>query len=502
MNVKSVSASDAMTIGINAWTSGNSNKAKQICYDILKARPDHKGAQHLRISVEHNVKNLIFTSIVLNEPTYFDIGDFSYGAPQVHLHNQKDEPARLTIGKYCTIGHDVKIYLGSAHRHDTYTIFPFSAPNFGSLFESTKDIKDFSSTKGGVTIGNDVWIGAHCIILPGVKIGDGAIIAAGSVISRDVGPYEIWAGNSATLRRDRFDKSISSRLLRLRWWEFPNNEIVANARNIMSGSLQALDSLEVLKKQLLPENDSSYKFVMGYSSVLRYKVSNEWKPNRPTWVILHGSLGSIHNVLGISQYLQDFNLIFFDLPGCGESSAPPEMSVESISRELMHGIDQITSTNYSILGASFGGTLGLQIAATDGKCLEVVLVDTPMSSKKLWHNHLFLRDRISKNPDNQILRKFALEIYGVTEHATVERDYWYLLDEVKVPVQFLTGDIPMSPERRFQTVPVCLDEDDLLRLKSKGIKVTRVVGGHDLINDNPSEVAKMLLDSNLNSNNI
>jgi acetyltransferase-like isoleucine patch superfamily enzyme/pimeloyl-ACP methyl ester carboxylesterase len=493
MSVKKVSVNEAMTLAINAFKSDQVSKSKQICLDILASRPNHKGAKHLLLAIEHKVKILIFTSIGLHDPSVFDIGDFSYGLPEVNLHNQIAEPSRLSIGKYCTIGHDVKIYLGSSHRQDTFTIYPFSAPHFGSLFSPTSGIKKFSSTKGGVSIGNDVWIGAHSIILDGVKIGDGAVIAAGSVVSRNVGPYEVWAGNSATFRRRRFDEVTANRLSRLRWWEMPIDHILVNAHDIMSGSLQSLDRLESLKKELKPAGDSDYKFVMGYSCFIRYKASKDWDTDRPTWVVLHGSLGAISTVSGISKFLLETNILFLDIPGCGKSTEPPEMTVESIARELTYAIKQLISGPYRICGVSFGGALGLEIASGDNRCKGVVLVDTPMSAKKLWHNHNFLRYNISEKPDNQYIRKFALDIYGVTEYAVVERDYWYLLEKVKASIEVIVGDVPLYPERPFHKVPVCLDEDDLHRLKATGINVTRIVGGHDLIRDNPSAIAKLLV---------
>jgi hypothetical protein len=79
---------------------------------------------------------------------------------------------------------------------------------------------------------------------------------------------------------------------------------------------------------------------------------------------------------------------------------------------------------------SIGGCVGLDIARQSLKCKSVVLLDTPFSSKKLWHAHNFLRSAIARQPDNQYVRRFALDIFGVTEQAAIERDYWNLLDEV------------------------------------------------------------------------
>lgn len=146
---KVLTVDDAMTQAIAAWRSGSHDESLKFCRSILSVRPLHQGAKHLLMTLEHGVKGLVFTAIRLHDTKVFDIGDFSYGIPQVMQHNQVDEPARLSIGSYCTIGHDVSIYLGAYHRQDTFTIFPFSAPHLGSLFPSTRHIKDFSCTRGG-----------------------------------------------------------------------------------------------------------------------------------------------------------------------------------------------------------------------------------------------------------------------------------------------------------------------------------------------------------------
>lgn len=75
------------------------------------------------------------------------------------------------------------------------------------------------------TIGNDVWIGARATILPGVSIADGAVIGAGSIVTKNVGPYEIWAGNPARLIRKRFDEETIEKLLGIRWWDWDDKKL-------------------------------------------------------------------------------------------------------------------------------------------------------------------------------------------------------------------------------------------------------------------------------------
>ena len=121
-----------------------------------------------------------------------------------------------SISSYCAIG-------GGAHPIDWVSTSP--------VFTSHRSILRFNFAKHEfnpykiVEIGNDVWIGAHCMIKSGVKIADGAIIGMGSVVTKDVGPYEIWAGNPAKLIRKRFDDEIISALLETQWWNCNDDEL-------------------------------------------------------------------------------------------------------------------------------------------------------------------------------------------------------------------------------------------------------------------------------------
>jgi acetyltransferase-like isoleucine patch superfamily enzyme len=144
----------------------------------------------------------------------FEIGDYTYGHPTVLFEN--DETA-LRIGKFCSISTNVTIFLGGNHRSDWNTTYPFNA--FHDEFPFAKDIKGHPSTNGDVVIGNDVWIGQGVTIMSGITIGDGAILATNSVVTKNVGPYEIWGGNPSKLIRKRFDDAKIEELLRLKWWD-------------------------------------------------------------------------------------------------------------------------------------------------------------------------------------------------------------------------------------------------------------------------------------------
>lgn len=162
---------------------------------------------------------------------HFFIGDFTYGHPTVLF---ADSSASLKIGKFCSISTEVTIFLGGNHRHDWNTTYPFSA--LSEQFPFAQHIQGHPSTNGDVTIGNDVWIGHGVTILSGITIGDGAILAAQSVITKDIGPYEIWGGNPAKLIRKRFDDAKIESLLDLQWWDKDLSEIEKNIDQLCSTS--------------------------------------------------------------------------------------------------------------------------------------------------------------------------------------------------------------------------------------------------------------------------
>tara|TARA_B110001452_G_scaffold96915_1_gene80188 strand:+ start:3253 stop:3738 length:486 start_codon:yes stop_codon:yes gene_type:complete len=134
---------------------------------------------------------------------------------------------KLIVGKYSSIGPDVSIILGGNHRHDWITTSQLPAETFQAYkkFPKAKDIKNFIYSKGDIIIGNDVWIGAKSIILSGLKIGDGAVIAAGSVVSSDIKPYTIVAGNPAREVKKRFSNDVIEKLLTIKWWDFSDERV-------------------------------------------------------------------------------------------------------------------------------------------------------------------------------------------------------------------------------------------------------------------------------------
>jgi acetyltransferase-like isoleucine patch superfamily enzyme len=146
----------------------------------------------------------------------FEIGAFTYGDPRVRF---PETGAKLRIGRYCSIADAVEIFLGGNHRTDWISTYPFSALR-NRWPEAPRD-REAHVTRGDVTIGHDVWLGSGAVVLSGVSIGHGAVIGARAVVTRDVPPYAIVAGNPAKQVRLRFDEETIAHLLEAAWWDLP-----------------------------------------------------------------------------------------------------------------------------------------------------------------------------------------------------------------------------------------------------------------------------------------
>ncbi len=163
------------------------------------------------------------------------IGNYTYGKPRVMFEHTD---ANLTIGKYCSIAENVTILLGGNHRMDWVSTYPFTdlPEYFGNL-----DIKGHPATNGSVTIENDVWIGLNSVIMSGVTISNGAVVGANSVVTKNIGPYEIWAGNPAKFIKHRFDLETIDNLLDLKWWNWDDDQVKKNIHLLCSSNIQKLN---------------------------------------------------------------------------------------------------------------------------------------------------------------------------------------------------------------------------------------------------------------------
>ena len=153
---------------------------------------------------------------------YLIMGKYSYGKPLVVRAG--GDKGKIYIGKFCSIARDVKIFLGGEHNTNWITTFPIRI-----IFNLDGRGKDgHPKTKGEVFIGNDVWIGYSSTILSGVKIGDGAVIGARSLVASDVDPYTIVAGNPSKVIRKRFSDEQIQKLLKIKWWDWDLSKILNN----------------------------------------------------------------------------------------------------------------------------------------------------------------------------------------------------------------------------------------------------------------------------------
>lgn len=144
---------------------------------------------------------------------------------------------RLKIGKFCSIACGAKFLFTSAnHSMRSLSTYPF--PIFFEEWElDVGNITDAWDNKGGIIIGNDVWIGYEAVILSGVTIGDGAVIGTRAVVTKDVPPYTVVGGIPAKPIRKRFSEDVVSALLRLQWWDWEERRIKENIAAIQSGRI-------------------------------------------------------------------------------------------------------------------------------------------------------------------------------------------------------------------------------------------------------------------------
>jgi acetyltransferase-like isoleucine patch superfamily enzyme len=160
------------------------------------------------------------------------VGDFTYGIPKIRSCG---EGAKLSIGKFCSIAENVTIMLGGEHRPEWNTTYPFNV-----LLDNFSDIKGHPATKGDVAIGNDVWIASGAKIMSGVTIGDGAVIGANALVTKDVAPYDIVGGVPAKCIKKRFSEEIVKVMLEMRWWNWPDQKIIAAVPYLQSNDISGL----------------------------------------------------------------------------------------------------------------------------------------------------------------------------------------------------------------------------------------------------------------------
>ncbi|MEO9339212.1 CatB-related O-acetyltransferase [Mesorhizobium sp. SB112] len=195
-------------------------------------------------------KRVGFLKPLVNAPNV-EIGDFTYYddpdgpdrfVEKCVLHHYTFIGDKLVIGKFCAIAEGAKFVMnGANHTLAGFSTFPFNI--FGQGWEKGFDPEVWKSElRGDTVVGNDVWIGMESVILPGVTIGHGSIVAARAVVSRDVPPYSIAAGNPATPVKMRFDEKTVERLLAVAWWDWPVDKITRNLEAIRGADIDRLEA--------------------------------------------------------------------------------------------------------------------------------------------------------------------------------------------------------------------------------------------------------------------
>ena len=195
-------------------------------------------------------KEIVYLKDVVTGPN-IEIGDYTIYNDFVRdprhfeknnvLYHYPVNGDRLKIGKFCSIACGAK-FLFTSGNHSMQSLSTYTFPIFYEEWGlDGKDIRSAWDNKGDIVLGNDVWIGYEAVILSGVTIGDGAIVGARAVVTKDVPPYTIVAGVPARPIRKRFDEETIAKLQALRWWDWDEEKIKRCIPAIQSGDIDALE---------------------------------------------------------------------------------------------------------------------------------------------------------------------------------------------------------------------------------------------------------------------
>ncbi len=190
------------------------------------------------------IKNTVSNpNIIIGDYTYYDDPEDSENFDRNVLYHFPFIGDKLIIGKFCALAKGVKFIMnGANHKMSGLSSYPFQI--FGNGWEKVMPQSNELPFKGDTVVGNDVWIGYESVIMPGVNIGDGAIVAAKSVVVSNVPPYTIVGGNPAKPIKQRFSNEIINSLLEISWWNWNIEKISRNLEKIVSCDMDALKNSE------------------------------------------------------------------------------------------------------------------------------------------------------------------------------------------------------------------------------------------------------------------
>ncbi|MCC6148303.1 MAG: Vat family streptogramin A O-acetyltransferase [Anaerolineaceae bacterium] len=197
-----------------------------------------------------NIKSVCFIKNVIKRPNIIVGGYTYYSDPagperfEAHVtHHYEFLGDRLIIGKFCAIAKGIEFIMnGANHRMCSVTTYPFNIMGHG-WEKATPALEDLPF-KGDTVVGNDVWMGQNVTVMPGVHIGDGAIVAANSVVTKDIPDYHIVGGNPARIIKKRFDDDLIRSLLEIKWWDWPAKKIFDNLEILCNGDLTRIKDIK------------------------------------------------------------------------------------------------------------------------------------------------------------------------------------------------------------------------------------------------------------------
>lgn len=206
---------------------------------------EHSGPDPNVVYPLENITRLCFLKNIVKNPNIV-VGDYTYYDDFDNVENFEKNVRyhfdfigdKLIIGKFCMIASGVEFIMNGGNHHTAgISAYPFEV--FGNGWQSAMEGRDYP-LRGDTVIGNDVWIGYKSVIMPGVKIGDGAIIAANSLVTANVRPYSIVGGNPAVLLMKRFPEEKIKILLEIKWWDWDIEKITRNIHLLHGNDFERL----------------------------------------------------------------------------------------------------------------------------------------------------------------------------------------------------------------------------------------------------------------------